>query len=362
MTAEKSRKVLVTGGAGFIGSHVADAYLARGDEVWIVDDLSSGKRDNLPADARFHEMSVEDPAIRDLFREVGFDLVSHHAAQIDVRKSVSDPIFDARVNLIGLLNLAEAAVEVGTKRVVFVSSGGVVYGEADQIPTPETAPKRPDSPYGVSKMTGEYYLRYYRRIHGLESVALRYSNVYGPRQDPHGEAGVVAIFSNRLERGEPLIIFGDGEQTRDYVFVGDVVAANMKVSDMDLPRADDGTTGTASGEATGEDVGGEIGEDTAEGIDTFAFNVGTQRGTSVNELADHLEAAADRSPGREHRDARPGELRHNTLAIDKLRSRGWAPETTLEDGLRMTYRHIVGEKTTDPSNGGRAAVELGGAE
>ncbi|MFW6199884.1 MAG: NAD-dependent epimerase/dehydratase family protein, partial [Gemmatimonadota bacterium] len=254
----KRRRVLVTGGAGFIGSHVADAYLARGDEVWIVDDLSSGKRENLPADARFREMSVEDPELRDVFREVGFDLVSHHAAQIDVRKSVADPVFDARVNLIGLLNLAEAAVEVGTRRVIFVSSGGVVYGEADDIPTPETAPKRPDSPYGVTKMTGEYYLRYYRRVHGLESVALRYSNVYGPRQDPHGEAGVVAIFSNRLEGGEPLTIFGDGEQTRDYVYVGDVVAANMRVSEMELPAGGDPARpggGGGAGEREGEGGG-----------------------------------------------------------------------------------------------------------
>jgi len=312
-----SRRVLVTGGAGFIGSHVADAYLARGDQVWIVDDLSSGRRENVPDDARFREMSVQDPALRELFREVEFDVVSHHAAQIDVRVSVDDPHFDARVNLLGLLNVAEGAVEVGTERVIYVSSGGVVYGEPETIPTPETAPKLPLSPYGVSKLTGEYYLHYYRAVHGLEYAALRYSNVYGPRQDPHGEAGVVAIFSSRLEADEPLTIFGDGEQTRDYVFVGDVVSANMRVTEMSLPGAGD--------------------------LDAAAFNVGTGVGTSVNRLADTLEAVAGNRPGREFRGERPGELRHSALDASKLMERGWSPRTELKDGLRITYRHIAGD-------------------
>ena len=315
-SSNNRRRVLVTGGAGFIGSHVADAYLARGDDVWIVDDLSTGKRERVPEGARFHEMSVTDPAVGDLFRDVGFDLVNHHAAQIDVRKSVDDPGHDARVNLLGLLNLAEAAVESGTRRLVFVSSGGVVYGEADEIPTPETAPKRPESPYGVSKLSSEFYLRYYRRTHELEYVALRYANVYGPRQDPHGEAGVVAIFSNRLREGEPLTIYGDGEQTRDYVYVGDVVSANMKAGEFSLPDDD--------------------------AIDAVAYNVGTGVATSVNRLADQLEAVAGTRPGREYRGERPGELRHSTLAIAKLKARGWAPRTDLKDGLRKTYEHIAG--------------------
>ncbi len=176
-------------------------------------------------------MDIRDGSIRDLFREVRFELVNHHAAQIDVRASVADPRYDAEVNLLGLLNLLEGAREVGTRRFVFVSSGGVVYGEPEIFPTPETAPKLPLSPYGVTKLTGELYLNYYREIHGLEYVALRYGNVYGPRQDPHGEAGVVAIFSSRLLSGEPLTIFGDGEQTRDYTFVGTSSSANMKVSE-----------------------------------------------------------------------------------------------------------------------------------
>lgn len=320
---ENGRRVLVTGGAGFIASHVADAYLAAGDEVWVVDDLSSGKRENVPDGAHFIEMDVGDPELRNLFRDVRFDLVNHHAAQIDVRVSVADPARDARINVMGLLNVTEGALEVGTRRVVFVSSGGVVYGEPDVIPTPEAAPKLPLSPYGVTKLTGEFYLHYYRRVRGLEYAALRYSNVYGPRQDPHGEAGVVAIFSSRLLDGEPLTIFGDGEQTRDYVFVRDVVAANMRVSGLEL---------------------GDGG-----GLDTFAFNVGTGVGTSVNGLADVLERVAGRRPGREHKPARPGEVQQSALDASKIRSHGWCPAFTLEEGLRETYEHIAAQRGDSPA-------------
>ena len=257
------QRVVVTGGAGFIGSHVVDAYLSRGHRVWVVDDLSSGRRENLSPDAELIVADVGSSEVRDLFREVRPDVVNHHAAQIDVRVSVEDPRRDARTNIDGLLNLTEAALEVGARRFVFVSSGGVVYGEPEVRPTPETMPKLPLSPYGVTKLAGEYYLNYYRRVHGMEYVALRYSNVFGPRQDPHGEAGVVAIFCNRLLAGEGLTIFGDGEQTRDYVFVKDVAAANMLVSEMALPAVDgDG-----------------------EGLDDVAFNVGTGLATSVNRLA-----------------------------------------------------------------------------
>ena len=314
----EKRRVLVTGGAGFIASHVAEAFLARGDDVWVLDDLSSGKRSNVPKGARFVEMDVRDRGVRDLFREVRFDLVDHHAAQIDVRVSVADPAKDASINVMGLLNLAEAALEVGTRRVVFVSSGGVVYGEPDVRPTPEAAAKLPLSPYGVTKLAGEYYLHYYHRVRGLEYVALRYANVYGPRQDPHGEAGVVAIFCNRLLSGEPLTIFGDGEQTRDYVFVRDVVSANLLVSDLR--------------------VGG------GEGLDSFAFNVATGVGTSVKGLADALEGVTGRRTGREFRPARPGELQHSTLDTARIRARGWRPAHTLEEGLRETYAHIAAHR------------------
>ena len=318
--SDPSKRILVTGGAGFIGSHVADAYIARGNEVWVVDNLSSGKRANIPKDATFVEMDIRDEGIRALFREVRFDLVNHHAAQIDVRTSVADPQFDAQVNLLGLLNLLEGAREVGTGRFVFVSSGGVVYGEPDTFPTPETAPKLPLSPYGVTKLAGELYLNYYRKVHGMEYVAVRYGNVYGPRQDPHGEAGVVAIFSSRLLSGEPLTVFGDGEQTRDYTFVRDIVSANMLVSEVQVSAGGD--------------------------IDGCAFNVGTGNGVSVNLLADTLEGVAGTRPGRKHEEPRPGELLHSRLDTKRLQAHGWACQWTLEEGLQETYEHIAKGRET----------------
>ena len=317
MTQSK-RRVLVTGGAGFIGSHVADAYLAAGADVWIVDNLSSGRRTNLPPEAEFVEMDIRDPEIRNLFRDIRFDIVNHHAAQIDVRVSVSDPSKDASINLLGLLNLAESAVEVGTERIIYVSSGGVVYGEPEEIPTPEGAPKLPLSPYGVTKLCGEFYLNYYRAIRGLEYVALRYSNVFGPRQDPHGEAGVVAIFCSRLLDGESLTIFGDGEQTRDYVYVKDVVAANMLASEV------------------------EMGD--GHGLDARAFNVGTGAGTSVLRLADVLQEVAGSTQARTHESERPGELRNSTLNSGLIQSHGWAPSFTLEQGLRETFEYIANQR------------------
>ena len=318
MMPEDGRKVLVTGGAGFIGSHVADAHLERGDRVWVVDDLSSGRLENVPSEAEFHRMDIADPEVGDLFHDVGFDLVNHHAAQIDVRRSVADPGLDARVNVLGLLNILEAARQAGTRRVVFVSSGGVVYGEPEVLPTPEHAPKSPLSPYGISKLAGEYYLNYYREVHEMDYVALRYGNVYGPRQDPHGEAGVVAIFANRLLGGEPLGIHGDGKQTRDYVYVGDVARANLTAADMALPPT--------------------------AGMDARAFNVATGVGTSVNELARTLEAAAGTRTGRMTWKARPGELRHSALAIGRIARRGWVPEFSLRQGLSATLGHIAARR------------------
>ena len=315
MMPEDGRKVLVTGGAGFIGSHVADAHLERGDRVWVVDDLSSGRLVNVPPDAEFHRMDIGDPEVGELIRDVGFDLINHHAAQIDVRRSVADPLLDARANILGLVNILEAARQAGTRRVVFVSSGGVVYGEPDVLPTPESAPKSPLSPYGISKLAGEYYLNYYREVHGMDYVALRYGNVYGPRQDPLGEAGVVAIFANRLLEGEPLGIHGDGEQTRDYVYVGDVARANLTAAEMELPAT--------------------------EGLDARAFNVATGVGTSVNELARALEEVAGTRTGRLSWDARPGELRHSVLAVGRIARRGWTPALDLRGGLSETFRHIA---------------------
>ena len=317
-------KVLVTGGAGFIGSHVAEAYLRRGDRVWVVDDLSSGRLQNLAAGIEFVKMDIAEAGLDDLFRQVGgFDVVNHHAAQIDVRKSVANPAADARINIIGLLNVLECARRHQAGRVIFVSSGGVVYGEPDVRPTPETAPKAPLSPYGVTKLSAEYYLNYYERIHALPYAAVRYSNVYGPRQDPHGEAGVVAIFCEHIIDGRPLTIFGDGEQTRDYVFVGDVVAANMVLTEAALPPPD----------AVG----------LAGGIDARAFNVGTGVETTVNELAELTMDVAGRRVEVGYGAARPGELRHSSLDNRRLRALGWAPRTSLGEGLRQTYEHIKGQ-------------------
>ena len=316
--SDAARKILVTGGAGFIGSHVVDAHLERGDRVWGVDDLSSGRLENVNPAAEFLEMGIEDPALRDLFSDVGFDLVSLHAAQVDVRTSVADPTRDASINILGVLNVLECARETGTGRIVYISSGGVVYGQPEEIPTPEDAPKLPLSPYGVTKLSGEYYLNYYRAIHGLEYVALRYGNVFGPRQDPHGEAGVVAIFCDRLQSGEELTIFGDGEQTRDYVYVKDVVSANLFASEMVLKPA--------------------------RSIDAVAFNVGTGVGTSVNRLADVLESITEEHPGRVYREARAGELRHSMLDVSRFAARGWAACHALKDGLRETFQFIAHQK------------------
>jgi len=312
----RKKSVLVTGGAGFIGSHVADGYLARGWEVTVVDDLSSGKRKNVPDGAEFVELDVCGAGLRELFgRRGGFELVNHHAAQIDVRLSVAEPRLDARINVMGLLNILECAVEYGTRRVLFISSGGVVYGDATERPIPETAAKQPESPYGVSKLASEYYLRAFNRLHGLDYVALRYSNVYGPRQDPHGEAGVVAIFSRLVRESRPITIFGDGEQTRDYVYVGDVASANMLLSHADF----------AAGAK----------------LDDRAFNVATGRETSVNELADLLMEAAGRRVPMERAPARLGELEWNSLRTDKLRNLGWEVAVDLKDGLARTYRALA---------------------
>ncbi|MFW6084652.1 MAG: NAD-dependent epimerase/dehydratase family protein [Gemmatimonadota bacterium] len=312
---DTARTVLVTGGAGFIGSHVCEGYRDAGWRVVAVDDLSSGRRENVPEGVELVEMDIRSDALPGLMKERRVELVNHHAAQIDVRVSVARPRHDASINVDGWLNVLQGALEAGAARVVYVSSGGVVYGEPDRIPTPETAPKAPISPYGISKLAGEHYLFFHRKVHGLEGVALRYSNVYGPRQDPHGEAGVVALFSSRLLRGEDLKVFGDGEQTRDYVYVGDVAAANLELSTAPLVEPDS--------------------------IDDVAYNVGTGAETSVRELAATLIEASGVEAGTEFAPARPGELLRSCLDTSKLRAAGWAPGVGLAEGLRRTYEHIA---------------------
>ena len=232
-----SGRVLVTGGAGFIGSHIAEAYLKDGWDVVVLDDLSRGHERNIPKGAKFVRADIRSPEARQLVATGKFDAVNHHAAQIDVRVSVDQPALDAGINVVGLVNLLEGAGEGGVKRVIFASSGGVVYGDPDVIPTPETAPKLPVSPYGVSKLSGEYYLRALGALRGFEGVAMRYANVFGPRQDPKSEAGVVSIFVSRLLAGQKLTVFGDGRQTRDYVFVKDVARANVLATTVALPAS-----------------------------------------------------------------------------------------------------------------------------
>ncbi|MBI1968047.1 MAG: NAD-dependent epimerase/dehydratase family protein [Gemmatimonadetes bacterium] len=307
------RKVLVTGGAGFIGSHVADAFLAAGDDVTILDDLSSGSRDNLPAGAAFVVADIRSPEARDLVATGGFAVLDHHAAQIDVRRSVDQPDLDAEINVVGLLNLMEGARAGGVRRVVFASSGGTVYGEGSALPVGEEAPKLPTSPYGTAKLSSEYYLATFGLLYGIETVALRYSNVYGPRQDPQGEAGVVAIFSERLLRGDPLTIFGDGEQTRDLVYVGDVASANLLASRHPVwPLTS---------------------------VDARAFNIGTGLETSVNRLAAQLAETAGRRPAIRHAPPRAGEILRSALDVSKAeRELGWRPRVSLAEGLASTFR------------------------
>ncbi|PYP07250.1 MAG: UDP-glucose 4-epimerase [Gemmatimonadetes bacterium] len=308
-----TRKVLVTGGAGFIGSHVVDAYLAAGDDVTVLDDLSTGKREQVPPGARLVQADVRSPAARELLATGDFTLLNHHAAQMDVRRSVADPLFDAEVNVLGFLNLLEGARLGGVQRVVFASSGGTVYGETARLPLVESAPKLPASPYGTAKLASEYYLATFSQLYGLETVALRYSNVYGPRQNPHGEAGVVAIFAHRVLAGQPLTVFGDGGQTRDMVFVQDVVEANLAASQVALPSAD--------------------------GVDGRAFNIGTGIETSVNDLAATLVTIGGRRVEIRHAAERPGELRRNALAVDKAaQGLGWRARVPVGDGLRRTLQ------------------------
>ena len=307
--------VLVTGGAGFIGSHVADAYLAAGYSVTVLDDLSTGRRENVPPAARFLRADVGSTEARDLLADGGFTVLNHHAAQMDVRVSVTDPALDARINLLGLLNLLEGARRGGVRRVVFASSGGVVYDERGRLPHREEAGKLPVSPYGVSKMASEYYLVAYAGLYGLEVVSLRYANVYGPRQNPHGEAGVVAIFGSRVRAGKPLTVFGNGEQTRDYVFVEDVARANLAATRAPVSAP--------------------------ESIDSAAFNVGTGVETSVNQLARLMLEVAARTVPITREPARAGELLRSALDCAKAaRAWDWRPAVSLTQGLKRTYDWI----------------------
>lgn len=306
-------RVLVTGGAGFIASHIVDAYVARGHEVTVVDDLSSGRRENVNPKAELIAADLRDRATIDGLRGRGFELVNHHAAQIDVRVSVADPAADAELNVVATLRLFEAMRADGVKKIIFASSGGATYGEPDYAPQDESHPTRPVSPYGCAKLAIDQYLYFYKTVYGLKSVSLRYGNVYGPRQRKDGEAGVVAIFGGAMLDGETPRINGDGNQTRDYVYVHDLVRANMAASEQEL-----------------------------EGI----YNVGTGVETSVNELFDELRRATGFDRAAEHGPAKPGEQMRSVLDATKLRTEGGLPPfVTLAEGIAETVSWLR-ERTT----------------
>ncbi len=314
-------KILVTGGAGFIGSHIVDGLLAAGHDVAVIDDLSSGDRANLPAGVPLHVIDIVDgKAVAAVFDAERPDAVCHQAAQMSVSRSVREPLFDAQVNCIGLINVLDAAARQGCRRVVFASSGGVLYGDVT-APAPESTPANPMSPYGITKWVGERYLKFFAEEHGLATVALRYSNVYGPRQNPHGEAGVVAIFCKKLLAGEPATINGDGRYIRDYVYGPDVARANVIALTHDLPQVQPKTL--------------------------TSLNIGTGIGTDVNDLEAMIRAAVravlDRRgrpgelPQPLHGPARPGDLRSNLVdAALAGRILGWRPEVSLADGIAKT--------------------------
>ena len=301
--------ILVTGGAGFIGSHIVDAYLNLGHSVSVVDDLSTGRRENVNPRATFYQVDIRNnDEIKRVFSGASFDLVNHHAAQMDVRKSVEEPAFDASVNIVGLLNLLECCVKSSVVRFVFASSGGAIYGEQDYFPADEQHPTRPISPYGVAKLASEQYLYCYRSVYGLESVCLRYANVYGPRQNPEGEAGVVAIFASKMLSNSDPLINGDGKQTRDYVFVGDVVVANVLA--LELRTSD-------------------------------IFNIGTGKETDVNQLFRHLRNATGAKCDERHGPAKKGEQLRSVLSHAKIsKTLNWEPKVSLEDGLSLTARYF----------------------
>ena len=307
--------ILVTGGAGFIGSNIVDAYLQAGHTVVIVDDLSTGTMENVNPKAKFHRIDLRDLAVETVFKEMKIDVINHHAAQMDVRKSVADPKFDASVNILGMLNVMELGVKYGVKKVIFSSTGGAIYGEQDYFPADEQHPLRPLSPYGVTKLATEKYLFYYHAVYGLQHVILRYANIYGPRQNPHGEAGVIAIFADKMLKGEQPVINGDGKQTRDYVYVSDVVRANVLA-----------LTHSSS------DI----------------FNIGTGIENDVNALFRIIKKFSGVACEEKHGGAKIGEQLRSVIDYSKAKKiLGWEPTIMLDEGLRRTvefFREKIKDK------------------
>jgi UDP-glucose 4-epimerase len=297
-------KIAVTGGAGFIGSNLADALIANGHKVTIIDNLITGKRENIPSAAEFQEIDIASPVIDKVFERGQFDVMYHMAAQMDVRKSVENPAFDAEINILGGINLLQACVKHKVKKVIFSSTGGAIYGEQEVFPADELHAANPVSPYGISKLAFEKYLFFYNLQWGLSYVCLRYANVYGPRQNSEGEAGVVAIFCKKLLKGEKAVIYGDGGQTRDFVFVEDVVNANMLALKFDT---------------------------------SMAFNVGTGIETDINNLFEKIRNGVGSKQARINLEGKPGEQRRSCISYDKIKKfLGWEPKVTLDKGVEKT--------------------------
>lgn len=296
--------ILVTGGAGFIGSNIVDAYIEKGHDVIIIDNMSTGVKEYINPKAKFYQMDICDNSISQVFKENKIEIINHHAAQIDLRKSVEDPKFDINVNIAGSVNLLENARANGVKKFIFASTGGAIYGEHDYFPADEDHPVRPSAPYGINKNCVEKYLYYYNLVYGLDYVVLRYANVYGPRQNPHGECGVIAIFTDKILGGTQPLINGDGKQTRDYVFVKDVVNANVLAVDAKGP---------------------------------VIYNIATTRETDVNYIFDRINHYAGTEFEEKHGPAKLGEQTRSVLSFEKIsKELGWQPETDIETGLKIT--------------------------
>lgn len=304
--------ILVTGGAGFIGSHIVDAYISRGHDVVIIDNMSTGVKEYINPKAKFYEMDICDEKVADVFKENKIDVINHHAAQIDLRKSVDDPKFDINVNIAGSVNLLQNAITNGVKKFIFASTGGAIYGEHDYFPADEDHATRPYAPYGINKLCVEKYLFYYNHVYGLNYTVLRYANVYGPRQNPHGECGVIAIFTDKILKGQEPLINGDGSQTRDYVYVTDVVKANVLA--LDDPKS-------------------------------TIYNISTTRETDVNFIFEQINKFAGTGFEEKHGPAKLGEQKRSILSFEKISvALGWSPEIDIETGLKNTTEYFMNNK------------------